>query len=271
MLKIQYAARCCYNSTEVQNYFVWAFCLISAFSIFLPSALPRFISLAIPFIADIAAWVLMALANKNVHNASELRKYFDAYSLDIGANQFPESKRRQLLEIANKKYSKNTKKAEIQMKNTGKDDPPGVYDWYTFSKEYCGLEAKFECQRINAWWDKKLSFARCIVAVTVCGIAVLIIFEFMKKFGFIEMIFCSAGLLTYLLERVYYNIRYRDLSLKIDGAQQTVEAYPTAEGIEQLQILIDERRAVNVVGINFLHKKQAKKLTETYDAISNPQ
>ena len=81
--------------------------------------------------------------------------------------------------------------------------------------------------------------------------------------------FC--GFTIKLIERVVDGRKYRVLSIKIDGAQQTLEAHLTIEGVEQLQTLIDERRAINILGINFLHKKLANRLTQKYDNISNPK
>lgn len=269
MLKVQYAARCCYNLAEKQNYFVWVFCLISALSIFLPDGLLWYLSLTAPFVADIIAWVLMILVNRNVQKAAYLRKYFDAYSLDIGADQYSEAEKRRLAEISAKCYSQNPIGAELQMRNTGTDNPPGVHDWYMFSKQYDGLEAKFECQRQNTWWDKELFPIRCFVTLIVFGIVAVIFIILAVRNDFVKTLLCSAGLLIKLVERVFDNRKYRILSIKIDGAQQMLEAHLTHEGVEQLQLQIDERREINILGINFLHKIRANKLTRKYDNISN--
>lgn len=268
-LKVQYAARYCYNLAEKLNYFVWLFCLISVFSIFLPDRLPWQFSFVVPFVADIIAWALMTLVNKNVQKAANLRKYFDAYSMDIGIDQYSESEKRHLAQIAEKCYSKNPKNAEFQMSNTGTSISPGVHDWYTFSKQYADLEAKFECQRQNTWWDKKLFPIKYVITYILFVIVVTIFIILALKSGFIKALLCSAGLIIKLFERIVDNRKYRDLSIKIDGAQQTLEAHLTIEGVEQLQILIDERRAVNVLGINLVHKKRANKLTKEYESISN--
>lgn len=271
MLKVQYAARHCYNLAEKQNYFVWLFCLISAFSIFLPDELPGHLSLAVPFSADIIAWILMALVNKNVQKAADLRRYFDACSIAIGADQYSESEKRRLAEIAGNIYSKNSEVAELQMRNTGNDNPPGVHDWYMFSKQYDGLEAKFECQRQNTWWDKELFSIKYAVTLIAFVIITAIFIILAVQNNFFETLLCSAGLLIKLAERVIDNRKYRISSIKIDGAQQTLEAHLTIEGVEQLQTLIDERRAINILGINLLHKICANRLTKKYDNISNPQ
>ena len=268
-LKTQYAARYCYNLAESLNYFAWLFCLISAFSIFLPNGLPWYLSFAIPFVADVIAWVLMVLVNGNVKKAANLRKYFDAYSIDIGIDQYSESEKRQLAQIAEKCYSKNTQNAKFQMNNSATCTPPGVHDWYMFSKQYNDLEAKFECQRQNIWWDKELFRIKYAATYFLFVIVVTTFIILALRSGFVKALLCSAGLIIKLVERMIDNRKYRELSIKIDGAQQAIETHFTIEGIEQLQRLIDERRAVNVLGINLLHKKWAYKLTKKYDNISN--
>lgn len=270
MLKIQYAARVCYNNAEKLNYIVWLFCLVSAFSVFLPESLPYHLSFAVPFVADIAAWVLMNIVNRNVVKAAELRKYFDAYSIDIAINEFSEAEKRKLIELAEDKYAKNPKQAELQIKNTGSDYPPGVYDWYKFSTKYESLKAKFECQCQNTWWDKKqFPLKYTVKAIAFVMVAILFIVLMIHN-SFVKTLLCSAGLLIKLAERMIDGFRYWRISIEIDGAQKTLEAHLTPEGIKELQVLIDKRRAVNILGINLLHKKSANKLTKRYDDITNP-
>ena len=38
-LKVQYAARMCFNSAEKYNHLTWIACLVSAFSVFFPSGM----------------------------------------------------------------------------------------------------------------------------------------------------------------------------------------------------------------------------------------
>ena len=89
--------------------------------------------------------------------------------------------------------------------------------------------------------------------------------------NFVKTLLCSAGLLIKLAERIIDGFRYWKVSIEIDGAQKMLEAHLTSEGIKELQILIDKRRAVNILGINLLHKKSANKLTKRYDDITNPR
>lgn len=63
-LKIQYAARICFNAAENYNYFAWLACIASAFSIFLPDTWHIFIVNGIPFVLDFVAVILCGLTKK---------------------------------------------------------------------------------------------------------------------------------------------------------------------------------------------------------------
>ena len=77
----------------------------------------------------------------------------------------------------------------------------------------------------------------------------------------------QTGVLIKICERVIENWRYARVSRLIDGSQQTIEVHPTVEGIEQLQNLIDKRRAINVLEFGVLHNRLASKLTKLYENI----
>ena len=54
-LKIQYAARCCFNSAEIYNNLTWLCCFVSLFSVFLPDTISQNTKSVIPFAFDILA------------------------------------------------------------------------------------------------------------------------------------------------------------------------------------------------------------------------
>jgi len=264
-LKVQYAARCYYNSAEKLNYCVWLFCLVSAFSIFLPTNLPEIVIRGIPFVADLIALIILGLTHRKVKTAASLRKYFDAFVLDICVDQFTENERRDIKEITWKAYSKDSAEAEIQITNTGKDLPPGVNEWYVFLEPCTGISAKFECQRQNAWWNSKMSHMRLAVTMCVAALVGIMFLLLVVNGNTLAAILCSAGLIAKILERVTENVKYIKVSIQIDGAMRTIERHPTEEGIETLQKFIDERRAIVVLEPNFFHKKSAKTLSKVYE------
>lgn len=265
LLKIQYTAREYYNFAENLNHFAWLLCLLSAFSIFLPDNCPEIISYGIPFAADIAAFFLVLLVNHKVKTAANLRSYFDSYVLDISTNQFTKIEIRKLREIAKKEYSKNPQKAVVQISNTGKDSPPGVHEWYVFAEPCIGIMAQFECQRQNSWWNSKMLRKRLVATICTFVIIVIAFLLLLDNSDVIVVFLCSAGIIGRIVERLIENCKYIYLSVLIDGAQQNIEAHPTNEGINHLQTLIDKRRGINVLELNWFHKKNANRLSKLYE------
>lgn len=267
-LQTQYAARVCFNAAERFNRLAWIACLISAFSVFLPKTWPEYVLYGIPFVFDLIAAFFTYLASKKVILASNLRKAFDSYVLDFVTDPKSESDHYRLKEKVIKICSKDPNKTVSQIANSGKDSPPGVRDWYVFSNPIDGIRAQFECQRQNAWWNTKLSpirYALSCVCVVVVGV---IFFCLARRNGILFSILCSAGLLLRIIERIVVNYKYIYISKSIEGALQTMEAHPTLEGIRVLQNLIDQRRAINVLEMNLLHRKAAERFTNLYEKIS---
>ena len=267
LLKVQYAARVSFNSAEKFNHFAWIACIVSAFSVFLPSSWPMYIINGIPCVADIFAFLFSIITSRTVDQASTLRKYFDSYVLDIQLNQFSESELRKIREQTEKIYLKSPVNAAVQMSNAGSDSPPGVRNWYTFSEFYDGLDAQFECQRQNTWWNSKMVMVRTIATVVLLFVVGSIFITLLLSNNTLNILLCSAGILIKICERVIENWRYLCISRQIDGSQQTIEVHPTKEGIEKLQSLIDERRAINVLELGWFHNKLANKLSKLYERV----
>jgi hypothetical protein len=267
LLKVQHAARVCFNSAEKYNHFAWIACLVSAFSVFLSNSWPMYIIYGIPFAADILAFAFSLITSYQVNWASTLRKYFDSYVLNIQLNQFSETELCEIREQTEKIYLRNPINAAIQMANTGNASPPGVRDWYVFSKFYDGINAQFECQRQNTWWNSKMVTVRIITTFFMLILVGIIFLFFLLNNSILNILLCSAGILIKICERIIENWRYFRISRLIDGSQQTIEVHPTAEGIEKLQNLIDKRRSINVLELGWLHNKLANKFSKLYENI----
>lgn len=80
----------------------------------------------------------------------------------------------------------------------------------------------------------------------------------------LNIVFCSAGFILKLIERICENIKYLRVSERIDGAVQIIGDVPPEAQIIKLQSLIDERRSLNVLELNFFHKRVAAKLSALY-------
>ncbi|MCW3491337.1 S-4TM family putative pore-forming effector [Dethiobacter alkaliphilus] len=267
MLRYQFAARKYYNCAETLNDIVWVCCLISWFTIFLPDSITwGTLIVAVPFFVNIIAAFVNWQMTIKVSLASALRKYFDAYVLGINIDQFTGPEVQHLEELSIKAVSHCPDKSKEQMTNTGRDNPPGVRNWYEFSQPLSKLDAIYECQKQNCWWNKKLSRERIIRTVIALSVLVpLAIFLLAKtRVGILPVVFGSSGLIIKCVERLVANVRYYMLSLKIDGALDVLTNSRSDENIKNLQAKIDIRRAMPVFERNRIHKRHAKEYSKLY-------
>ena len=244
-------------------------CLLAAFSILLPNELSPHILNGIPFVLDIFAFRFSSLTSNCVKNASELRKYYDSYVLNMKLDRYSDTEIREIREKAQLIYSKNTNKANIQMKNTDKESPPGVRNWYDCSKYYDGIDSQFECQKQNIWWNFKMIKIRFVIINIILIFVGLVFVWYLTRNDALNSLLCFSGILVKLIERVKEHCKYICVSYQINGAQLVVEAHPTKEGIEKLQELIDRRRSIVVLELGLVHKKYAKKLSTLYKNIAS--
>ncbi|WP_368293581.1 S-4TM family putative pore-forming effector [Dehalobacter sp. TBBPA1] len=272
MLRYQYASRRYYNRAETLNDLVWMCLIISWFAIFLPdSSHWGMLFIALPFFTDIIATILNWRMNINVSSASALRKYFDAYVLCINIDQYTGSEVQELEELSIKAIKNSPKKSKEQMANTGRDTPPGVRNWYEFSQPLSEQDAKYECQKQNCWWNKKITHERIIRSgielLVFVVLAIFFVINAKTNAGIIQVIFSSGGLIIKCAERLVANGKYYMLSLKIDGALDILTNSRSDENIKNLQAKIDMRRAMPVLERNHIHKRNAKKYSELYHDI----
>lgn len=267
-LKIQYAARVYYNSAECFSHLAWITSMLSAITIFLSNNWCEYLVKGIPSLLTVLTAIFTIATRNNVKWAAKLRQYFDLYVMGLSMKGFSESDCREVIEKAEKKYQVSQSKARVQMDNTGKDVPPGVRDWYVFPREYDGNKAQLECQRQNIWWNSHLFKKKITINVITLVLIIALFVYLIKSRNIVVTLLCLISLFLKIISRCYANIKYYITSKEIDGALKIVEAEPTNGGIEKLQDLIHQRRATNVLGFNFLHRKNAKRLSSTYENTS---
>ena len=263
MLKVQFAAGYHYNRAEVLSYWVWGLCIISNLLVFLPKHFPELLKYLIPLAIDTLAALLHASFLKNINIASHLRKYFDAIVLDISVDSFDTGEIQKLKEIAENAREKQVEQAEIQMNNSGVDNPPGVKDWYIIPPESKEDDGVFLCQRENAWWDTRLFRKGLIFDITmaVAFLAITATIFFVLPNRHEQIFICLIGLLLKFFEYFYHLIQYVNISKKISGALTVLDKNRTPENRESLQNLINLKRSLPVVGKNRFHKRYAREYT----------
>ena len=86
----------------------------------------------------------------------------------------------------------------------------------------------------------------------------------MGHISILQIVFSSALLLR-MIERIYENIKSFRIGNKIDGQIELLETQKSKEQLLQLQSTINEKRNLKIVGINFIHKVFANRLSERYE------
>lgn len=267
LLKIQYASRRYFNSAETVNYVSWLLCIVSAIMIFVPDSASKIISLGIPALLEALAFITAYVFNNKLKNAASLRNYFDSYVLMIGEDSYTDISKQKLREIALTAYNKHKKEADIHIHNTGRDKPPGVRNWYEFKNTVADLQAQFECQKQNIWWNKKMVKNRMIILpiilfiLTSFFVAMFVLF----KSDALSIIVCAIGIILKVIERIIEHYSYHKISIKIEAIQNHAERELTDETVKELQELINERREIPVLEINIIHKLKAKQYSSSYE------
>ena len=267
LLDCQYASRVLFNRAEKYSYLATACIILSTLCIFITGEKT---SIIIPTILDILLIVFGVFMNKSQSKAAELRQYFDAVVLGINEHNYSDAELCNIYSTVFAITTKNSSEHAIQVKNSGRDFPPGVKNWYEFSKEFHDNGAVFECQKQNCWWNDKLCKCRLklttaafVFSLFLYGIAIHLL-----QINLFQAVFCLIGLLIGLAEQIYENCKYILLSKTMDDVIKIPDVSKNVSQLEHLQTLINRRRELMVLEINWMHRKNSKIWSEEYEKIS---
>lgn len=262
MLKCQYAARTYYNRAEIESYISWILALIAAALIFIPDKI-GVILLIIPIIIDIATLILQYLVEQNVKNGAQMRNFFDAKVLGI-CDSYSPSEEHGIWEKANTIVTVKKNTFAYQSTHNGKDTPPGLKDWYGLSKTYSTPgEAVFECQKQNFWWTDKLYQKRIhIYIITAIVFFVIAIIGFC--FSPLKTILCLVSFAVKLCADIRGSIHCSHIMQSIKTLSE-LRSEAVNPCIKDLQKLINERRKIQILEIDRLHKKNSAKWSMLYE------
>lgn len=266
MLRLLFASRYYYNVAEILNKCLWWASLLSACTILLPGSIPEWLRLAIPIAIDSICLLFTRIYHRLISLAANMREYFDAYVLNLNLEDIGRLQQQKLNEKASKIVERRKSDANIQMENTGLDDPPGVKRWYDLDREMNEEDAVYECQRQNGWWNSHLAKIRrkkdfifaCVFLVVV---AVLVILY--RKCVF-RLAICLLSMFIKMVDHIVEDIKYYTLSVRIDAVIDNLSRARSADNIIELQKLINKRRAFPVLEHNSIHKNNARRLSELY-------
>lgn len=270
MLKCQFSARYYYNKGELYNFLCWVFVLISALFVFLPAS-ENLVLLSLPAVADILAAIFYSLMNRCVESGALLRKYFDDYVLGFNLSSYTEQTKTAIKDLIYHAMKHGKKTYAVQISHNGKDYPPGVRDWYTFDASFSDEDVVYECQAQNCAWEIRLDKRKMLmfsILLSLLLILIIVLCSNMSKEHILNIVVCSTGLLLKIAERLYVNFKYYQLTIRIDGIASTVSRNKLMDEMCYLQEQLNTRRAMPVLGMNFLHKHSAGNLSKRYESIS---
>lgn len=270
LLEIQYAARVCFNHAEKVGWYIWILAAVAELCVFLPNSLHVGLLWGIPVVLNIVVGVLSQIHKKSIENGASLRNYFDAYVLNLSFSDIDDTSRRATRALAFRITQKRTREAEIQIKNTGRDVPPGVKDWYEFNSQFEENAAICECQKQNRWWTNEM-LKGCIKERLIVASVVITVFACMLFFlpdSRWNTAICSVGLIFRAVERLVAYWRFYIVSNGIDAIIQNLDNGYRISNLLELQKRFERLRMLPVVGSNRIHKKYAQKLSTDYNRIT---
>lgn len=266
MLKCQYAARVRFNQAEVLRYLALIASIAPALTIFLSNS-DNWLWLILPTAIDALILAFIKQTSIAVFDAAQLRNYFDSVVLNIIPNQYNQDEAASIHQKADKICLRHKKDYSIRIQNTGRDDPPGVKNWYEFSDRYTVSCAVYECQKQNRWWSEQLIKIRRVVSIALLAIVIagIVLLRLVFKCSLIELSICFAGLVFNLFDFIKEDFEYSKLLAEMATIMNVPRIFSSDDALQHLQGIICRRRELPVLEINLFHKIYSKYWSELYE------
>lgn len=225
-------------------------------------------------VLDVLIVLLEYLSNKKMKIGATAKYYIDNTLFEF-SNTESKYTIKKIRELAIECSEKNNTSYEIQIRNTGKDNPPGLKDWYTVSSSDDNNQTIFMCQEENSWWQSKLSnlYMKCLL-VTI-GVLMILSLLILCIFGitmetFVLILLTNLGIVGKAIRDAMAMYKYNIIQVRIHENIQMIKRMRKID-ISQLQLLqenINALREVNFLVPDFLHKMKSIKLHSLYSSIN---
>lgn len=270
LLKILCASRLLYNRAETLNHLVWVLTIATPIVSVFFNAIKKdttpvyYISTFVVFFVSLLIEVYLQHISKK---ASTLRCFFCDNVLGFDESTINIEKQR-IYEAAEKEVMSQKVTAQTQMKNSGKDNPPGVKDWYEIPRSVNEEDAVFACQKCDAWWDTKIrkSCSKWVLTVIIGITLILYLGSAFLHCSFLFLLYSALGLLGKTVLQTVLWIKYYNLSKEIDGIIESMSIDHTKKHEQHLQQKLNERRNLPVFHLNQVYKKVANNLSMLYNS-----
>ena len=257
MLQLQYYSRNLYNNST--RIFILKIIVLIINIILAIINKETFFLATILFILFV---LLEMLEIKCVKRAAKARNLFDKILFEF---KIPKDDK-EIKERAYKLCKRNKKDYDIQIKNTGTDEPPGLKNWYTENSGRNRNEIIFKCQIENTKWDKKITYIDLIFFIVIL---IIVIFICLFKYYNITVGELISGILPgfeLIYEIIKRLVLYNQYNNNLAKRECLIEEFSNNKiqkrNLNSLQTLIEERRELDLVPLNFIHKKITQAMHE---------
>lgn len=267
MLDVLFAQRFYYNRANVLEIINVILMLIICISNFF-SIDNLIIKIIINVLFALICIALSKWISCDVKNGANLKKYFDytLYNFEL-EQEF----RKECLNLVHNVVSKNKKSYNQQISNDGKAKPPGLRDWYFDEKYNNELDIIKSMQKQNLDWDKIIS--KIYVLLLVVLFIVLMIFyfviAFINNFKILELIVGIIPLFSIMGYLINKFIIYFSIDKNISLANYAINKATNKNDLIEVQKMIDERRKLNLIPPNLIHKLISKVIHERNEYVNS--
>lgn len=222
---------------------------------------------------DLGIILFEFLADRSQKIGAVTKGYIDdiLFGMNNTYDEYSLSRIRELVIIYKGKYPKQY---QVQINNTGKDDPPGIRDWYIVAQGDNKNIIVYKCQKQNVWWNGKLSRLYLYTLISIIGFLAVIFLLALSVLNIsiksvALMYFANLGIVVKALKDVISGYRYYSYYTKANEdiimIDKTLdESIITNSQINMLQGNINKIRKIQFLVPDFLHKLMSKKYHKLY-------
>lgn len=166
VLLLLFSARKFYNRASSLNTVSWCVALASALfsnNDYVKDNLGQYMVI-LPAAFTLVTLFLQKKVNSTIQLGASTQELIDRTLFGFNVSgEIGKHTKEQLRDWAIKEKRKDPDGYAIAVKNTGKDKPKGVKNWYEGRIGKKGNEAIFQCQKENAWYDKEICRVHAII------------------------------------------------------------------------------------------------------------
>jgi len=273
VLLLLFSARKLYNRASSLNTVSWCVALANALfsnSDYVKDNLGQYMVI-VSALFILVTLFLQKMVNSTIQLGANTKELIDRTLFGFNVSgEIGNHTKEQLRDWAIKEKRKDPDGYDIAVKNTGKDKPKGVKNWYDGRSGKKGNEAIFQCQKENAWYDKEICRVHAIICWSLLSVLVVGVILSYWDLTFKDFIFGIFGYISLIIKITADLNQYKErkrYAVCEDVITETVEnsSELNSDTLKKLQGYIYKRRATNYIPFNFIHTILAKKLHEEWE------